>query len=223
MPQSVPRLTAGLHIVFALNFVLLHDAHAQSTIELPPSIDLGAPTPPTAEPQQRQGCVTGAEPSCIKGDSAVGFSLEDVVNLGIIDREEAATVVSTNAPDSAETMVQTLPSIDLEVLFDYDSDTLRTDQLPQLIGLAQQLSDVDLSNGYLVVMGHTDAVGSAAYNEGLSLRRARSVAEFLRQNAGVPSHRIRSSGQGFRYLRYPDQPNHGGNRRVQIILAGQGG
>ena len=206
-----------------LVIALAGQTQAQSTIQLPPSIDLNpAPTQPPA-PLARQDCVTGSEPGCVGSDAAVGFSLADVVNLGIIDREEAAAVTPAGTDQAPEAMVQTLPSIDLEVLFDYDSDRLRPDQLPQLRRLADQLRGVDLQQGYLIVMGHTDAVGSMDYNEGLSLRRARSVAEFLRFEAGLPGHRIRTSGQAFRYLKYPSQPEHGGNRRVQIILAGQGG
>ena len=80
-----------------------------------------------------------------------------------------------------------------------------------------------MTQAFLIVMGHTDAVGGAAYNDDLSLRRARTVAWFLRDSVGLPDQRIRASGQGFRYLKYPEQPTHGANRRVQIILAAQGG
>ncbi len=199
-------------------------ASAQSLIQLPPSIDLGAPPGlSTATPLSPQGCRPGSVAGCTGRPAAVGFSLADVVNLGIIDRQEAASVLPTGEGASAATMAQPLPSVDLEVLFDYNSDSLRPDQLPQLTGLANQLRGIDMTQAFLIVMGHTDAVGGAAYNDDLSLRRARTVAWFLRDSVGLPDQRIRASGQGFRYLKYPEQPTHGANRRVQIILAAQGG
>lgn len=226
------RTTALVTVTLAAAVVLFsadrNGVDAQSTIRLPPSIDLnepGAQASGTQESQTplRQTCAAGSGQDCVGDDSAVGFSLADVVNLGIIDREEAATVTPAGGGGSPEAMTQSLPSIDLEVLFEYDSDVPRPDQFQQLRRLADQLRGVDLQQGYLIVMGHTDAVGSMAYNDDLSLRRARSVAEFLRHEAGLPGHRIRTSGQAFRYLKYPDRPDHAGNRRVQIMLAGQGG
>ena len=216
MPQAARVLC------FALTLALPLPAVAQSLIELPQSFDLGAPAASDRTADADAACENMVGRICMDGQGTVGFSLDDVVNLGIIDREEAQSVVSASTGSaSAGGMTQALPSIDLEVLFDYNADTIRADQLPQLIDLAGDLRGLDLAHGYLVIMGHTDAVGSAAYNEDLSLRRARSVAEFLRDSAGLPRERIRTSGQGFRYLKYPDQPEHGANRRVQIILAGQ--
>lgn len=47
----------------------------------------------------------------------------------------------------------------------------------------------------LVVVGHTDRLGSAAYNQSLSLRRAESVRNYLVER-GVPSSAIRAEGRG---------------------------
>ena len=228
MRHTALPATFGVAVLLSASVLLGPQAGAQSTISLPPSIDLNEAEPPTSgtngSPTRRlQGCTTGSGPDCVGSDSAVGFSLADVVNLGIIDREEAATLAPAGGTTPTAGTPQALPSIDLEVLFDYNSDRLRDDQLQQLRRLADDLRGVDLQQGYLIVMGHTDAVGSMAYNDDLSLRRARSVAEFLRHQAGLPAQRIRTSGQAFRYLRYPDQPTHAANRRVQVILAGQGG
>jgi outer membrane protein OmpA-like peptidoglycan-associated protein len=115
-------------------------------------------------------------------------------------------------------MAAPLPSIDLEVLFEYASDQLRADQIAGLYALAQDLRGVDFSGRRLVLMGHTDAAGSAALNRDLSLRRAITVAEFLAREAGIPRDRIRTAGMGFDYLKYPQDPLNGANRRVQILL-----
>lgn len=146
------------------------------------------------------------------------FSLSDVVNLGIIDRSEVEEADQTGRIVPVEERVEALPSVDLEILFDYNSDRLRPDQVAPLVDLARDLQGVDFNEAQLVLMGHTDAIGSAAYNQDLSLRRAQSVAAFLTRQAGIPAYRIRTSGMGYSYLRYPNDPEHPGNRRVQVIL-----
>lgn len=225
MTPCPPRATASVALILGaatLCTATLGAAavRAQSYIQLPPSISLDAPAPPAGPAPLGVDCSPGRT-DCVGTEGAVRFSLENVVNLGIIDREEASAVAQAGGGDTQQTMSQALPSIDLEVLFDYDSDSLRADQIAQLQRLAEQLRGVSLSQGYLVVMGHTDAVGSADYNDGLSLRRARSVAGFLQGAIGLPGERIRASGQGFRYLKHPEAPTHAANRRVQIILVGQ--
>lgn len=104
------------------------------------------------------------------------------------------------------------------MFFDYASDQLRGDQMGPLFALAQDLREVDFSGRQLVLMGHTDAVGSAGFNRDLSLRRAESVAGFLSNTAGIPRARIRTAGMGFDYLKYPHDPYHDANRRVQIMM-----
>ncbi len=69
------------------------------------------------------------------------------------------------------------------------------------------------------VEGHTDNVGSAEFNKGLSLRRAESVRNYLTQQ-GIPSRRITISGMG---LDSPvaDNSTAAGrlqNRRVEIVI-----
>lgn len=200
-------------------------AHAQSVITLD-SFDLddegpAVETSPDAPAQASQNCLVNPDqPSCSAGDGASSrsFSLSDVVNLGIIDRSEVEVENAQGEVVRVEDQVEPLPSIDLEILFDYDSAALRSDQMAPLVALARDLQGIDFGRAQLVLMGHTDGLGSAAYNRALSYRRAASVAAFLSDAADIPLHRIRSSGMGFDYLRYPQNPSHPGNRRVQILL-----
>ena len=69
------------------------------------------------------------------------------------------------------------------------------------------------------VIGHTDNVGGAAYNQDLSQRRAVAVAEVLR-NSGVPSGRIATYGRGEDAPVASNQTDYGRaqNRRVEIII-----
>jgi hypothetical protein len=71
----------------------------------------------------------------------------------------------------------------------------------------------------ITVTGHTDASGSAAYNLGLSQRRAEAVAgELVRQ--GVPAAEIATVGRGEEDLLVPtaDGVNEPRNRRVEIVV-----
>jgi outer membrane protein OmpA-like peptidoglycan-associated protein len=146
------------------------------------------------------------------------FSLNDVVNLGIIERDEVERKDVNGRVVTVEERVEPLPSIDLEILFDYNSANLRPDQMAPLIALSRDLAEIDFTRAQLVLMGHTDGVGSAAYNRELSHRRAQSVAAFLAQAADIPIYRIKASGMGFDYLKYPSDPRNAANRRVQVLL-----
>lgn len=197
-------------------------AFAQSTITLD-SFDLLDSAPIASEPEANDtaggmtNCLFTPEGCGEVQEGARSFSLDDVVNLGIVDRREVATADTTNANEVAR-MAEPLPSIDLEVFFEYASDQLSGGQIGDLYALAQELRGVDFTDRRIVLMGHTDAAGSAAFNRDLSLRRAISVAEFLSREAGIPRDRIRTAGMGFDYLRYPHDPLNGANRRVQILL-----
>jgi outer membrane protein OmpA-like peptidoglycan-associated protein len=207
---------------FVVSVVLAVPAFAQSTITLD-SFDLRRPPPVAAQPAPvaaetgLASCLFAAEGCSEAQGAGRPFSLDDVVNLGIVDRREVA-VPGSGDPSAAARMAAPLPSIDLEVLFEYASDQLRADQIAGLYALAQELRGVDFSGRRLVLMGHTDAAGSAALNRDLSLRRAITVAEFLAREAGIPRDRIRTAGMGFDYLKYPQDPLNGANRRVQILL-----
>ena len=76
----------------------------------------------------------------------------------------------------------------------------------------------------LTVTGHTDTVGSHAYNMRLSRRRAESVAARLEKD-GIPASEIEIVAKGKRDLLVPtsDGVREPQNRRVQIVYAGAAG
>ena len=106
--------------------------------------------------------------------------------------------------------------IDLTINFDFDSAKLKEESKPQLERLAQALKNENLINLRFQIEGHTDAQGTAAYNDALSTRRAASVVSFLSQS-GVESQRLQSVGKGFRDLLEPEDPKSAKNRRVRIL------
>jgi OOP family OmpA-OmpF porin len=203
---SIPAGSAVAQSVVTLDSFDLEDSATNDT-----------PAPSAAA----ESCLVNPDQDVCKsgeGGSSQTFSLNDVVNLGIIERSEVEVADEEGQVVKVEDRVEPLPSIDLEILFDYNSAELRPDQLAPLVALARDLEGIDFTRAQLVLMGHTDGLGSAAYNRALSYSRAASVAAFLSSAAGIPMDRIRSSGMGFDYLRYPEDLGHAGNRRVQILL-----
>jgi hypothetical protein len=67
-------------------------------------------------------------------------------------------------------------------------------------------------------MGHTDAKGSAAYNQTLSEQRAASVRKYLVQRFPLQPDALVSVGLGETQLKRPAEPTAGINRRVEISL-----
>ncbi len=114
-------------------------------------------------------------------------------------------------------IIEEFASVDLEIYFKYDSSAITSSALKSLIPLGQALSDGRLSKGNFVIIGHTDAKGTAAYNLKLSQARAAAVRNFLLTNYGIVSGKLVAVGYGEEQLKNRRNPLSGDNRRVQII------
>lgn len=116
--------------------------------------------------------------------------------------------------NQGDRLIVTMPQ---DILFATDSSTLRPDLRSDLHVLAQSLQDYP--NTTVDVIGHTDNVGDASYNQGLSNRRANSVASVL-ISRGVNAGRVRAYGRGeaepVASNLTPDGRQQ--NRRVEIVI-----
>lgn len=110
--------------------------------------------------------------------------------------------------------------LDLEILFDFDSDRLTEQGRDVLDQLGAALNAEEMRAVRKVMLeGHTDARGSDTYNLDLSTRRARSVRDYLASQHGVARNRQLSVvGKGARELANPQAPEDAVNRRVRIIV-----
>lgn len=79
-------------------------------------------------------------------------------------------------------------------LFGFDQDSLQADGKQALDKLLQELKDVNVEA--VQVTGHTDRLGSAAYNAKLSTRRAEAVRNYLVQVGGMPANLVTAIGVG---------------------------
>jgi outer membrane protein OmpA-like peptidoglycan-associated protein len=103
------------------------------------------------------------------------------------------------------------------LLFDFDSDVVRGNARANLTNLAASLREYPETE--VLIVGHTDNVGSATYNQGLSERRAASARAFL-VSQGVPANRIRTQGMGLREPVASNETEAGRaqNRRVEVAI-----
>lgn len=104
------------------------------------------------------------------------------------------------------------------ITFDTDKSALSEDAQSRLARLAADLK-ADNRNVYLEIQGHTDATGSAEYNQKLGWRRAESVRRYLHAQ-GVALDRMATISYG---EDAPAQPNstpegRASNRRVEIVV-----
>ena len=127
-------------------------------------------------------------------------------------------VRKTVTANSGNFDVDVARSINIEVYFDFDSAALKPKAIEQLKPLGEALSSADLGSGRYLIMGHTDAKGSAAYNQTLSEQRAASVRKYLVQRFLLQPDALVSIGLGETQLKRPAEPNAGINRRVEISL-----
>ena len=97
-------------------------------------------------------------------------------------------IVSTGTQDASEKI-----SFDTETLFDFDKTTLKNEGKQRLDLLAARLMDGVVQ--VVVALGHTDSMGTQAYNQQLSEKRARAVADYL-SNKGIPNEKIFTEGRG---------------------------
>ena len=107
-------------------------------------------------------------------------------------------------------------SVDLSIQFDFDSAKLQDVSKPLLDNLVDAMNNDRLMALRFKVEGHTDAKGSATYNQQLSQRRAASVVSYMREH-GVEMNRLISEGKGSSDLLFPDKPEAMENRRVRIL------
>jgi outer membrane protein OmpA-like peptidoglycan-associated protein len=108
------------------------------------------------------------------------------------------------------------------IRFDYDKSNIRADSIPILEKNVAELKSSKVVK--IKVVGHTDAHGSDAYNQGLSERRAASVVNYF-VGQGISSSRISSEGRGESEPIAPntvdgkDNPEgRAKNRRIEILI-----
>lgn len=104
-----------------------------------------------------------------------------------------------------------------KILFDTGQSILKSESQSGLLKITAVLKKYDKTE--VAIVGHTDNVGSASYNQGLSERRANSVHVFL-AGQGVQAGRLKTVGMGFNEpVASNDTPEgRAMNRRVELHI-----
>lgn len=114
------------------------------------------------------------------------------------------------------------PSVNLSVEFATGSAQLTPGAMQALDQLGTALTSADLKSYRFRIAGHTDTVGSRAYNLTLSQERANAVAQYLESKFSISASRLTAIGRGENGLlvQTPPQTPEPRNRRVQITNLG---
>lgn len=109
-----------------------------------------------------------------------------------------------------------------DVTFGFDKSDLTPQGRDTLAALATRIMKSLPSIESIVVIGHTDSIGTDAYNQTLSEKRANSVAQFL-VSSGIPAAKVfmEGRGEGEPVADNATKEGRAKNRRVQIHI-GQG-
>jgi outer membrane protein OmpA-like peptidoglycan-associated protein len=133
----------------------------------------------------------------------------------------AVSLVKTAASSSAPARIARDDSgadasaLSLPVRFAFDSADILPAARTQLDALAEGIKLL-APESIVTVEGHTDAVGSDAYNLELSRVRARAVRDYLVQRHGIDAARLKTAGYGEARPIEGSDPNAALNRRVQF-------
>jgi OOP family OmpA-OmpF porin len=106
-----------------------------------------------------------------------------------------------------------------DAFFDFDKSVLKPEGKAKLDDLVGKIQGINLE--VIIAVGHTDSVGSDAYNQRLSVRRAESVKAYL-VSKGIEKNRVYTEGKGEKQPVADNKTAEGRakNRRVEIEVVG---
>ena len=107
-------------------------------------------------------------------------------------------------------------ALGMNILFAYNSTEVLPESVPYLQRLGEVLNLPENQDKVIDIIGHTDATGSAAYNQSLSEKRALAVGQYLVDTWHIPPERLGVEGRGESQPLAGTDPNDGVNRRVEF-------
>ncbi len=139
------------------------------------------------------------------------------------EAEEMAVTeeVMMEEPVMAEPEPAEAVRVELDVKFDFDKSKVKEESYADIKNLADFMKQYPQTT--TVVEGHTDSIGTDAYNQGLSERRANAVRDVLVNQYGIGGDRVNSVGYG-ESRPVADNATSAGraiNRRVEAAVEAQ--
>jgi OOP family OmpA-OmpF porin len=225
-------------VLFAATAAIAGVASAQSAPPYAPlTTDLQARTPYSAYVQDGRGVIarnpfglcwrTGywtpadAVPGC---DAPLCVEPEKLENGKCVAPPEpvAPPPAPAPVPEAAPVPTSEKVSYSADAFFDFDKAILKPAGKASLDELSGKLGDMNLE--VIIAVGHTDSVGTDAYNQKLSIRRAEAVKAYLK-GKGIEETRIYTEGKGESQPKADNATAEGRaqNRRVEIEVVGTRG
>ncbi len=134
-------------------------------------------------------------------------------------KPEAAKPEAKPAAKPAAAPVTQKVTLAADVLFDFDKAMVKPEGRTKLDDLVGKMKAINLE--VIIAIGHTDSIGSDAYNQKLSMRRATAVKDYL-VSKGIAANRIYTEGKGEKQPVASNSTKDGRtkNRRVDIEVVG---
>ncbi len=170
------------------------------------------------------GAAAGAVIGHQSGNTAKGALIGAVVGGA------AGAVIGHRMDQQAKELAKDLPNANVDrvgegilvkfpsgILFPFDSYQLQPNGRQNLADLAASLQKYPKTE--VLIVGHTDAVGSESYNQGLSEERAESARQYL-TSQGIDPARVRTEGRGETEPIASNETDTGRqqNRRVEVAI-----
>lgn len=225
-------------VLFAATAAIAGVASAQSAPPYAPlTTDLQARTPYSAYVQDSRGVIarnpfglcwrTGywtpadAVPGC---DAPLCVEPEKLENGKCVapPAPVAPAPAPAPVPEAAPVPTSEKVSYSADAFFDFDKAILKPAGKASLDELSGKLGGMNLE--VIIAVGHTDSVGTDAYNQKLSIRRAEAVKAYLKDK-GIEETRIYTEGKGESQPKADNATAEGRaqNRRVEIEVVGTRG
>ena len=140
------------------------------------------------------GSQSATSPSTVTPAAEVRADLDDErTGIPRVTADDVALPFTTRTTVLENNRPATVVTLSEAVLFDFGSAELRPDAEAALVGVVEIFRQQPRAQAE--VAGHTDAVGSAGFNQSLSQQRAAAVADWLVAH-GVPRDRLHPVGYG---------------------------
>lgn len=123
------------------------------------------------------------------------------------------------APAPAPQVAATKVTYAADAFFDFDKSVLKPEGKAKLDDLVGKVKGINLE--VIIAVGHTDSIGTDAYNQKLSVRRAEAVKAYL-VSKGIEKNRVYTEGKGEKQPVADNKTAEGRakNRRVEIEVVG---
>lgn len=127
--------------------------------------------------------------------------------------------VKPPAPPAPPAVAASKVTFAADAFFDFDKSVLKPEGRAKLDDLVSKIKGINLE--VIIAVGHTDSIGTDAYNQKLSVRRAEAVKAYL-VSKGIERNRVYTEGKGKKQPVADNRTKEGRakNRRVEIEVVG---